>query len=472
MIYLLSQMLLVTVVAMIVGAAIGWLIHRSMYAGRVHQLQQTVRHQRAQVTQARSDVSMLNDDYDELKRSSHDQIITLQTANQQIPELLTNLEQSQLLAQQNMKRHESRERNLSVDNKRLEEQIAELTRNAPAPNSRFTKEPSAFSLKSRSQDSNNETASDAPQANARSQQDSSSEIASDVPQERARSQAPNSGLVTAAPLVDAGSQVASDASVSDVPHGLMHVSDEPFEESSMDMTLASAEFPFDETDAQNAFDRSSLDNTQAPPEFSANELDEEDLFEESSLDMTQAAPVIAVAELENDPFDQVMEVGDDFQLDFDQTNDTASQAPLDDTARQAIQKVNTSAVEMLDIGAETEEEELNRVKEELAAERARFNNSDLNSLHPDSEEELQLHARTRFTPSKTADDLQQIFGIGPLTEKALNELGITSYSQLAQLEKHDIQHIADALEIGPGRIERDNWVGNARSQLEDVLEEL
>lgn len=458
MIYLLSQMFLVTVVAVIVGVAFGWLIHRTMHAGKVHQLQQTVRRQRAQVSQAKSDVAMLNDDYDELKRSSHDQIITLQTANQQIPELLTNLEKSQLLAQQNMKRHESRERNLSVENKRLEEQLAELKSNAAAPakaaNSRFIKEPSAFALKSRSQDSKREIAAD------------------DAMKAKTRSQLASSELVTNAPLASTPLKASGVAQVPDMPLGPTLDGDDTLKESSMDMTLASSESPADGSDTVNELEGSSLDMTQAAPVFSASDFDDKDLFEESSLDMTQSAPVFAIAEADNDPFDQVMEVGDDFQMDFDQTNDTASQAPLDETAKTSVQRNNASTLDMLDIGAETEEEELSRVKNELAAERARFSNPDLNPLQSDSDPDLQPHSQTRFTPSKTADDLQQIFGIGPLTEKALNELGITSYSQLAQLEKHDIQHIADALEIGPGRIERDNWVGNARSQLEDVLEEL
>jgi len=77
-----------------------------------------------------------------------------------------------------------------------------------------------------------------------------------------------------------------------------------------------------------------------------------------------------------------------------------------------------------------------------------------------------------FEPVEQRDDLKQIFGIGPVTEKALNELGITSYSQLADLKSHEIEKIASALSIVPGRIERDNWVGNARKQLEEVLEEL
>lgn len=77
-----------------------------------------------------------------------------------------------------------------------------------------------------------------------------------------------------------------------------------------------------------------------------------------------------------------------------------------------------------------------------------------------------------FDPVDQHDDLKQIYGIEAVTEKSLNQLGITSYSQLAELERHDIASIAEALEIVPGRIERDDWVGSARRQLEDVLEEL
>ena len=81
-------------------------------------------------------------------------------------------------------------------------------------------------------------------------------------------------------------------------------------------------------------------------------------------------------------------------------------------------------------------------------------------------------AVTLFRPVDRQDDLQRISGIGAVTEKALNELGITSYPQLAKLERPEIEKLAEALEIGPERIERDDWVGNARRQLEDVLEEL
>jgi len=77
-----------------------------------------------------------------------------------------------------------------------------------------------------------------------------------------------------------------------------------------------------------------------------------------------------------------------------------------------------------------------------------------------------------FEPVQQHDDLKQIFGIGPVTEKKLNDLGITSYSQLAELKRHEVEKIADALQIFPQRIEQDNWIESARRQLEEVLEEL
>jgi len=93
--------------------------------------------------------------------------------------------------------------------------------------------------------------------------------------------------------------------------------------------------------------------------------------------------------------------------------------------------------------------------------------------HKLSETEVDDDELTRlFDPVEQHDDLKQIFGIGPVTEKTLNKLGITAYSQLAELKQHDIEKIANALQIFPGRIERDNWVGSARAQLEEVLEDL
>ena len=327
-------------------------------------------------------------------------------------------------------------------------------------------------LKSRFQDSNSKPATDTTQAKSRSQ-GSRDERDNDARLVPARSPVNKPEADTETPRVKTSSRIVRSARANDALRGAVQTTDNELDESSLDLTQAAPVFSAAESINDDQLDGSSHDMTQVPPVFSATELDDDDLFEESAMDMTQAAPSFAVGELDNDPFDQVMEVDGDFQLDFDQTNDTASQTALDDTASPNRQEIDTATLDVLDIGAELEDEELSRVKGELAAERALQGSSGLDDLQPRSQQDSQNRStHSGFTPSKTADDLQQIFGIGPLTEKALNELGITSYSQLAQLEKHDIQHIADALEIGPGRIERDNWVGNARRQLEDVLEQL
>jgi len=87
---------------------------------------------------------------------------------------------------------------------------------------------------------------------------------------------------------------------------------------------------------------------------------------------------------------------------------------------------------------------------------------DMNTSFAEEEEEVEEHDEFLFEPVDQHDDLQTIFGIGPVTERGLNRLG----------KRYDIEKIAGALEIVPGKIERENWVGNARRQLEDVLEEL
>ena len=61
-----------------------------------------------------------------------------------------------------------------------------------------------------------------------------------------------------------------------------------------------------------------------------------------------------------------------------------------------------------------------------------------------------------------ADDLKRIGGIGPKMEQTLNELGIYHFDQLANLTDAEIAWVDSRLRFR-GRIERDNWVGQAKS---------
>jgi predicted flap endonuclease-1-like 5' DNA nuclease len=59
------------------------------------------------------------------------------------------------------------------------------------------------------------------------------------------------------------------------------------------------------------------------------------------------------------------------------------------------------------------------------------------------------------------DDLKRIRGIGVLIEKRLNALGVASYEQIANWTAADIERISEQLDF-KGRIERENWVEQAR----------
>jgi small subunit ribosomal protein S1 len=61
----------------------------------------------------------------------------------------------------------------------------------------------------------------------------------------------------------------------------------------------------------------------------------------------------------------------------------------------------------------------------------------------------------------STDDLKVIVGIGPKFEKDLHKLGINSFLQLSKLNEEGILAI-EALTKSPGRVERENWIGQAK----------
>ena len=92
--------------------------------------------------------------------------------------------------------------------------------------------------------------------------------------------------------------------------------------------------------------------------------------------------------------------------------------------------------------AETDaaKDEAPKVKEEAAAEAPKF-----------------LDA-----PQGEPDDLKKISGVGPALEKKLHGLGIYHFSQIAAFTADEIAMVDDHLNF-KGRIERDDWVGQAKA---------
>ncbi len=61
-----------------------------------------------------------------------------------------------------------------------------------------------------------------------------------------------------------------------------------------------------------------------------------------------------------------------------------------------------------------------------------------------------------------ADDLKDIVGVGPFLERKLHSLGIYTFRQVANFTKEDITKVNELIEFFPGRIDRDNWVDQAK----------
>jgi NADH-quinone oxidoreductase subunit E len=60
------------------------------------------------------------------------------------------------------------------------------------------------------------------------------------------------------------------------------------------------------------------------------------------------------------------------------------------------------------------------------------------------------------------DDLKRIKGIGPVNEKALNELGIYKFRQIAAWTPENVDWVEDFMSF-PGRIEREDWIAQAKT---------
>lgn len=60
------------------------------------------------------------------------------------------------------------------------------------------------------------------------------------------------------------------------------------------------------------------------------------------------------------------------------------------------------------------------------------------------------------------DDLKLIVGVGPVLERMLHQLGVTTYRQIARWTERDIDEFDAKLPEFPGRIRRDGWVTQAR----------
>lgn len=89
------------------------------------------------------------------------------------------------------------------------------------------------------------------------------------------------------------------------------------------------------------------------------------------------------------------------------------------------------------------------------------------SKQPVADKNDQANVKPLFDAPNEKDDLKTIKGIGVVMEKTLNDLGITTFKQLAGFQRADVKMVSDVLSsanAGFGdRIDRDEWVDQAKS---------
>ncbi len=442
MIYLITQMLLCIALALITGAAVGWLVHRARYADRITALRHTIGQQHAQVQQARTDVAMITQDFDELKARAQSEIDMLRQDNKRLPSLDQNLEKSQLLVRQLMQKHEAQLRDLTQENEQLGIKLSVM------------------------QDR------EAAFAKVRAELESTRSRLADL-----QTGGASEGLTAAASSAQAGGPPSSARNVAaDRDHSVATQAAPPFVPQEASVTRSDADAATD--DAPRKAVRSSWASAPAP-DLDENKAESADtaLAEPDGRSQTAAAnvePAETQHETVSDSAALMHSMGLDVVDNEDETADDYIAHPKP-AARESAGDPGSDLGSDLGPGAsasETVEAPGTPEHDPLAIGEVEFDENSSEDFNDDTLTEFDPDVEQLFDTVDHHDDLKQIFGIGPVTEKALNELGITSYSQLADLQRHDIETIADALQIFPGRIERDDWVGNARRQLEDVLEEL
>jgi predicted flap endonuclease-1-like 5' DNA nuclease len=80
---------------------------------------------------------------------------------------------------------------------------------------------------------------------------------------------------------------------------------------------------------------------------------------------------------------------------------------------------------------------------------------------PGPEAAQRVAAQDRVLRVGTPQDLKRIRGIGVLIEKKLNQLGVVTYDHIANWTAQDIERVSQSLDF-KGRIERENWIEQAR----------
>ncbi|HHN67395.1 MAG TPA: 30S ribosomal protein S2 [Thermopetrobacter sp.] len=182
-------------------------------------------------------------------------------------------------------------------------------------------------------------------------------------------------------------------------------------------------------------------------------------------------PVVAVVDTNCDPdgIDFPIPANDDAVRAIALYCDLVSKAVLDGISRSAAE----AGVDIGEMEAPPVEEAVTETTGEPAAEEAPAEEAAAEPVEeaPAEEPAAEQPAETKEekpveeTAPAEADDLKQISGVGPVLEKKLHEAGYTTFRQIAEMTPEQIAELDAKLNF-KGRIERDDWVGQAKKLMD------
>ena len=104
----------------------------------------------------------------------------------------------------------------------------------------------------------------------------------------------------------------------------------------------------------------------------------------------------------------------------------------------------------------------NKVREDHLRLEAEKQNIKLTEREKFEREKQKLLESIGVVAETDKEDLKQIRGIGPFIEKKLHTIGVYAIQQIANFTKDDVDRATLLIKYFPGRIERDNWIFQAK----------
>ncbi|HET7157005.1 MAG TPA: hypothetical protein VFI87_16715 [Hyphomicrobiaceae bacterium] len=112
-------------------------------------------------------------------------------------------------------------------------------------------------------------------------------------------------------------------------------------------------------------------------------------------------------------------------------------------------------------GASPERAQMSAARTDLGSLRSVRSRAYQGAPEPGPEAAQRAAAQNRVLRGAISNDLKRIRGIGVLIEKKLNSMGVITYEHIANWTADDIDRVSQSLDF-KGRIERENWIEQAR----------